>query len=244
MSRGLIEMGKPISKDDFLAKKRDYSPLLVHLTRNTEDYIEEYGKIPISAKQALDNILSEKTLRAFNYKYCLFGPSLAAQSGSLQDKFKVVCFTETPIDQIDVLLENVIERDFKLEPYGLVFEKKYVREKGGNPVFYLTKDIARVLLKSLFPSLCKNDLPGNVTPEQASRLLALVTVCEEGNDWHWEREWRIVGNLEFNPADDIYCGLCPEEDILYFESSYRGVKFISPTWGINKILDKLVKPNQ
>ena len=237
-------MGEPISKDDFLAKKRDYSPLLVHLTRSSEDYTEEYGGTVISAKEVLNSILNEQTLRAFNYKYCLFGPSLASQSSSLQDKFKVVCFTETPIDQIDVLLENVIERDFKLEPYGLVFEKKYIRKNEGNPVFYVTKDIARALYRSLFDSLLRNDLPPKVTPEQAGKVLALVTVCEEGNDWHWEREWRIVGNLEFNPAKDIYCGLCPEEDMLYFESNYPGVKFISPTWGINKILDKLVKPNQ
>ena len=72
------------------------------------------------------------------------------------------------------------------------------------------------------------------------KLLALTTICDEGNDWHWEREWRIVGNLEFK-LNDIYCGLCPEKEIPYFESKYAPVIFISPYWGINKILDKLVK---
>ncbi len=228
-------MGERISQRDFLDKKKDYSPLLVHLTREGE-----INGVAMTARYRLNSILSDKTLKAFNYKYCLFGPNLASQSSSLQDKFKVVCFTETPVDQIDVLLEDVIERDFKLEPYGLVFEKKYIREKGGNPVFYVTKDIARAIYRSLFQSLCDNKLPDNVTPEQASKLLALVTVCEEGNDWHWEREWRIVGNLEFN-LSDIYCGLCREEEISYFESSYPGVEFISPAWGIARILDKLVE---
>ncbi|MBA7678327.1 hypothetical protein ES703_86600 [subsurface metagenome] len=63
--------------------------------------------------------------------------------------------------------------------------------------------------------------------------------CDETIDFHWEREWRIVGNLKFD-LNDIYCGLCPEGDISYFENKYVPVKFISPYWGINKILDKLV----
>ena len=43
--------------------------------------------------------------------------------------------------------------------------------------------------------------------------------------------------LQFD-LSDIYCGLCPEEEISYFENKY-GVMFIDPHWGINKILDKL-----
>jgi hypothetical protein len=142
----------------------------------------------------------------------------------------VVCFTETPIDQIGVLLHKVSGRNFKPDPYGLVFKKEYIRQQGGNPVFYITKEIA----KPLWPLY--NDEPSG----EVCKLLALVTVCEEGNDWHWEREWRIVGNLQFD-LEDIYCGLCPTNDISYFENKYSPVKFISPYWGINKILDKLVR---
>ena len=112
-------MGEPMFQEEFLSKKKDYSPLLVHLTREGE-----INGVEMTARDRLNSILSDKALKAFNYKYCLFGPSLDSQSSSLQDKFKVVCFTETPIDQIYVLLTEVIGRDFKLEPYGLVFEKK------------------------------------------------------------------------------------------------------------------------
>ena len=74
---------------------------------------------------------------------------------------------------------------------------------------------------------------------QEKKLLSLVNKCDEEYDFHWEREWRVVGDLAFK-LTDIYCGLCPDEDISYFESTYKPVKFISPHWRINKILRKLV----
>jgi len=227
-------MDEELSTEEFLDKKRDYSPFLVHLTK---DYTDEAVNIFMPAKEVLEQILDDKTLLAVNYKYCYFGPNLESRSSSLQNKFKVVCFTETPLDQIDVLLNKVIGRNFEPKPYGLVFEKKYIREKGGNPVFYVTKEIARPLYDSLYIPLCAEG--EEQISEKICKLLALVTICEEWNDWHWEREWRIAGNLEFD-LNDIYCGLCPEEDIDHFENVYEPLIFISPYWGINKILDKLV----
>ena len=225
-------MVNQLSGEEFLDKKRDYSPLLVHLTKD-----DRYDESIISAKDVLDTILSEKTLKAFNH-FCLFSPNLEeSQDVSLEDEFKVVCFTETPIDQINVLLTEVSGRNFKPKPYGLVFKKEYIRQQGGNPVFYTTKEIASPLW-SLYWSLSEEE------QEQSSgevcKLLALVNRCDEDMDFHWEREWRIVGDLQFN-LDDIYCGLCPKGNIAYFENKYSQVKFISPYWGINKILDKLVK---
>ena len=221
-------MVEPLTREEFLDKKRDYSPFLVHLTKDDFDYA---GEFLISAQDVLDTILSETTLKAFNH-FCLFSTNLErSQNVSLQDKFKVVCFTETPIDQINILLMELSERNFKPKPYGLVFKKEYIRQQGGNPVFYTTTQIAKPFW------LLYN---GESTSGEACKLLSLVTVCQEGNDWHWEREWRIVGHLEFS-LDDIYCGLCPKESITYFENKYSKVKFISPYWGINKILDKLVE---
>ncbi len=231
-------MDEPLTGKALLDRKRDYSPLLVHLTKDNVYYdYEDDEEYDISAKDVLDTILSETTLKAFNH-FCLFSPNLEeSENISLQDKFKVVCFTETPIDQIDVLLTEVSGRDFKPKPYGLVFKKDYVRQQKGNPVFYTTKEIAHPLWSSLYWPLLEKD------EEQSSgetcKLLALVNRCDDTMDWHWEREWRIVGNLEFG-LNDIYCGLCPPEDISHFEKNYRPVKFISPYWGINKILDKLV----
>lgn len=219
-------MDKELSIEELLDKKRDFSQLLVHLTRDDEFQ---------SAKEVLETILDEQTLRAYNH-FCLFSPNLKElEDTALQEQFKVVCFTETPIDQIEVVLNLVKERKIEFKPYGLVFKKDYIKQQGGNPVFYITKEIAKPIWDLYWP------LNSDKKPSfnRICKLLALFTVCEEGNDWHWEREWRTIGDLKFN-LNDVYCGLCPEAGIEYFENKYYQVKFISPFWGISKILEKLV----
>ena len=217
-------MKDPVPRSDFLDKKRDYSHLLVHLTR------EDSG---VSAKEVLETILDEQTLRVYHY-YCIFQKEISSLDEALQNKFKVVCFTETPIDQIEVLLERVEGRVFQPEPYGLVFKKDYIGEKGGNPVFYMPYHLS-IPLWQIF-----NNAKENQFSLGENRLLALVNKCDNTIDFHWEREWRIVGDLEFK-LEDLYCGLCEEDDIPYFEDNYKPVIFISPRWGIKRILDKLVK---
>jgi len=204
---------------------------LVHLTKDSKDI---NGNLQMLAKDVLDKILKEKTLKAFNH-FFPYSPSLKSQDASIIDKFRVVCFTETPIDQIDVLLNKGVQKQFNPEPYGLVFKKEYIREMGGNPVFYATLKIAKPLWEYLYHPHVEGK---EQVPDNLCKLLALVTKCQEGHDFHWEREWRIVGNLDFK-LNDIYCGLCPQEEMPNFESKC-GVKFIDPYWGINKILDKLV----
>lgn len=215
---------KLISLEEFLDKKRDFSHLLVHLTRSDESF---------PAKEILHTILSEQTLRAYNAFFIYKNDLERPESNSLRKNFKVVCFTETPIDQMAALLQPLEGRQNQFEPYGLVFQKKYIRKMGGNPVFYITKKLAQPL-GQLY------DAQKKVVHSETCRLLALVSVCEEHNDWHWEREWRVVGDLHFT-YDDVYCGLCPEEDILYFRDKYKRVKFIDPRWGNKKLVDELVK---
>ena len=99
-------------------------------------------------------------------------------------------------------------------------------------MFYVSKDIAEPLYNKFYEPHIQGK---EQTSQELCILLALVTIFEEGNGWHWEREWRIVGDLEFK-RDNIFCGLCPEHAIQEFEDFYELIKFISPSWGINKIL--------
>jgi hypothetical protein len=218
------------TRDEFLDGKRDYSPYLVHLTK---DAVNEEGYLDADAQDALDSILEQKILYACNH-FFPYSKNLNNQKPSVIDKFRVVCFTETPIDQIGVILYKSIKRKFNPEPYGLVFTKEYIREKGGNPVFYVALKTAKPLWQYLYQPHIegKEEVPDNIC-----KLLALVTECQKGNDWHWEREWRIVGNLEFK-LSEVFCGLCPDNEIAYFENKYPPIKFISPTWDYKRILAK------
>jgi hypothetical protein len=137
------------------------------------------------------------------------------------------------MDQIGTILKPLPKRLYQPEPYGLVFEKEYIRAKEGNPVFYIKSEIAKPLSKIYSDQKQQAD-------DKMCRLLALITICENWNDWHWEREWRIVGDLKFN-LENVYCGLCPEEDIDYFCNKYKPVKFIDSRWESKRILDELVK---
>jgi len=208
----------------FLDKKTDFSYLLVHLTRSNG---------PLSAREILCTMLDERTLRAYNPFFVYKNDLEKPESAHLKEKFRAVCFTETPIDQIGALLQPLEGRYNQPESYGLVFRKKYIREMGGNPVFYVTKKIAKPLGQLYDQQKTRAD-------SETCRLLALVSVCEEGNDWHWEREWRVVGDLHFE-YDDVYCGLCPEDEIADFRDNYKRVKFIDPRWGNKKLVDELVK---
>jgi hypothetical protein len=223
-------MVEELSLDTFLDRKQDYSPFLVHLTRDGLDLL---GDPAVPAKDVLEVILDEKTLRAYHY-FCLFQDDIASQDDKTKNGFKVVCFTETPIDQIEVLTKRVEGRTKEFEPYGLVFTKDYISEKKGNPAFYVKESIFDPFWKLY------NDAKGRGFSLGENKILALVNKCDKSFDFHWEREWRIVGDLEFE-LKNVYCGFCPEEDISYFQKKHEPVKFISPYWGINKILDKLVK---
>jgi len=214
------------TKEEFLDKKKDYSPFLVHLTRNNGER---------SSKEILECILKEQVLKAYNY-FCLFNNKLNVLNDDIKNRFKVVCFTETPIDQINLLLERVQGRNKRFESYGLVFEKNYIRKKvrGGNPTFYAAESLFDTLWQ-----IYESAEDSNFSHEEYN-FLALVNKYDTNVDFHWEREWRITGNFKFELAE-IFCGLCPEKEMTFFETIYSPVKFISPTWGINKILYKLVK---
>ena len=224
---------EPITQEEFLQAKEDYSKYLVHLTRLKD------GR---SGSKILDMILHEKTLRAYQH-HCYFDKNLEQpDSVEIKDQFKVACFTETPLGQIDALLQPLLGRWYLFEPYGLVFEKKFIREMGGNPVFYVTRAVAQPLWK-LYWKVKGNEFEGELH-KSTCRTLALVSLCDDRkdakHDWHWEREWRIVGDLHFDYTD-VYCGLCPEDEIGYFRSNFGEVPFIDPTWRPKRLLDELVK---
>ena len=219
----------------FLNNKQDYSQFLVHLTKDDLFALPGGENQVIPAREVLNRILDEQKLKAFNH-FFPYSPNLILQNTSTIKKFNVVCFTETPIHQINILLDKAIKKNFKPEPYGLVFTKEYIRKKGGNPVFYVTKKIAHPLWQYLYEPYVEGKAQA---PDDICKLLALVTVCQERNDFHWEREWRVIGDLEFD-LKDIYCGLCPEDEISHFTDKYSSVKFISPTWDYWHILAKVV----
>ena len=76
--------------------------------------------------------------------------------------------------------------------------------------------------------------------DESWHLLPFVNAMHERYDFTWEREWRVLGDLTFQPSD-IVCVILPEtgaED-LRAELIKSGVAAVSPSWNYERIVQEL-----
>ena len=222
--------------------RNDISPFLVHLTRDTDKV----------ARLNLESILDSKSLKygpePFSDAIYGFDPVNLTPAIKL-NFFSAISFTETPLSEIHNLLD-IAYRKIQLKPYGLVFFKPKLKAKGVSPVIYVNNmngdmdDVVRAMCGLVYTQSAA-----------AMRILPLVAVFgkflrpirgpyyEENIDFTWEREWRFVsGTNEFRfDHDDVFMGLCPHDEIPYFESRFSWLRFIDPKRNIKWYAEKLVE---
>lgn len=218
-----------LSAEYVKARRADLSSFLVHLTRQYD------GR---SARQSLLGILRAKQIKAMNF-CCIFQRELEQLEGAPSKPFKVVCFTETPLGDINYLSMEMAGRTKQLKPYGLVFRKKSIINAGGNPVFYLTTSSSsgkkrQAALWNCFKVARKAGLQYH---EYAS-FLPLVNKVDATHDFSFEREWRVVGDFRFLHRD-VFLGLAPVEAMAEMEGRFRAFPWVSPRWGRDQIIEKL-----
>ncbi|HEX3149667.1 MAG TPA: hypothetical protein VHR66_16445 [Gemmataceae bacterium] len=185
-----------------------------------------------TARDNFENILSTKTICALGV-HCLHGDRIRALPEKKQKQFRVACFTETPLDQLGTLLD-VGFRKFQLEPYGFVFQRDYLCQKGAQPAIYINDYVpnrSRGAADCLFEIGVKNGFSGRTWP-----LLPLVNVMHDGYDFTWEREWRVIGDVDFQ-FDDLAAVILPEDEYDLRDRMTRiGVPAIDPKWGYEKLV--------
>jgi hypothetical protein len=229
--------------EDILRFRADISPFLVHLTKNC-------GKT--SASDVLDEIIGDQFListdaSASDARFAVpLGEGTRIERARL---FNAVSFSETPITEIHCLLE-IAYRQINLQPYGLVFLKDRLKERGVSPVLYINNEQGDIdsVVRAL-AGLRKTNLAA------AQQLLPLVcifgtklkpvggTAVAGRVDFTWEREWRYPkanGRFRFD-ADDVFVGLCPHDEITYFQRLFRRVPFIDPCRNVKWYSEKLVQ---
>lgn len=106
--------------------------------------------------QRLDNILWEQQLRGF--------PPFGADVDR-----PMICLSESPPDHLRWLVT-----DRQWPPWGLFFERQYVYEQDGGPVWSVRSAQYDCL-----------------TPEQRAWAVRLDTTPGRRSDWLFEREWRM-----------------------------------------------------
>lgn len=138
----------------------------------------------LTPQQRLNNILWEQRILGF--------PSFGADRNQ-----PMVCLSESPPKHMDWLLHS-----HQWPPWGVLFQRQWVYNKGGGPVWYArTKQHA------------------GLTYEQRPWVVRFNTTGANRSDWVHEREWRIPVPLD-NPA----LHLAPRNDvaaILVADRSWR-----------------------
>jgi hypothetical protein len=217
------------SAEYLLSRRNDLSSYLVHLTRS-------YGKR--TSEDNLRRILNRERLLARN-PHCLFSSRIDRLTSDQSDLFNTVCFSEIPLSDLNYLTHKMEGRSCNLSQYGLVFDKAVVRDSGGNPVFYVdtrsSEGKARCdALWRCFRTATKKDDANHCYYS----FLPFVNKAGLNYDFSWEREWRIVGDFDFERSD-VFLGLAPENKLAGLEASYPEIPWVSPRWGRDRMLSKL-----
>lgn len=229
--------------------REDLSRFLVHLTRDYD------GK---SASSNLIRILEEKKIYAKN-AHCLVMHKINQMGFSklLKSKFNTVCFTETPLTQIKQLVSEIEGRKIQLKPYGLVFWKDDLFDKGSGPAIYINAkgtSVSKFLLDefdSIFKKIATLKKLKKVESEHYKNIVhyySLINVVQDKHDFLWEREWRHHGNFTFRYIDVVaiiaknpkgFEKLCERR---LGKAKYEYIKkipIINPEWTYEELLEEI-----
>lgn len=231
------------------AIRDDISRFLVHLTR-------DYGKE--KARNNLVNILNQKTIEARN-AHCLVMHKIrnSGFSDVLRHKFDTVCFTETPLTQIKHICTNVKGRKIQLKPYGLIFWKNDLFQRGASPAVYINAKGTSIsnYLQDQFTKTF-NQVRTFKRLKQSEKIhysnivhyYSLINVVKDKHDFLWEREWRHHGNFKFKYRDIVAIIADSPEDFENLcqkklsDSKYKYIRklpLINPNWTFEELLEEL-----
>jgi hypothetical protein len=111
---------------------------------------------------------------------------LIPTGSKIRGHYKCVCFSEAPLPSLIDGLVNPFAYS-RYSPFGLMFHKTHIFQKGGRPVIY------------------EPDEEYTVLPDDARwRHMIYEPLTDPPIDFTWEREWRIrCETLEFGPHNVV-----------------------------------------
>lgn len=221
--------------DEVRELRGDLSTWLVHLTKGNI-----FGQADRqrwwTPKECLENILKHDALAAvkpvgqFNYTNWYTKVN--------QDDLKAVSFTETPLNEIFLFI-GIKYKSLSFSPYGLVFDREELSKSPiyAAPVLYFSQPDGDPRFLNIFNQLEQQHCSSY---KDVLYLFDKFGKTYAGADYNfmWEREWRIKGHFK-NVRKYVKFGLCPEDEIVSFESQFPGMTFIDPFFNSRQIEAKL-----
>lgn len=207
---------------------------MVHLTRDHDGH---------SASENLRSILQAGSITARSAMG--WARDIASElGGAAEESQRVVSFSETPLEHIYSLFADIPNRRIGLQPYGVSFTKMVARRKGVNPVWYVDMTPGRdwVIAKALNTLREEAANSDTFADHPAAKILPFIegmgTWPGSQKEFWWEREWRHVGNFNFD-INEVALVLCPEAEHDTFDGLAPG-KLVDPAWSLERIIAKLV----
>ncbi len=237
------------TRQNIMNQRGDLSPFLIHLTRDglfSTDPTQAKTQT-VHAKNSLVKIIHDKKIVArsamgyFNYKVAW--PERGRNLSSLVQRnwLYSACFTETPIDHIQVQFQTIPGRSCHFKNYGLAFFDETARKRKANPVFYV--DTKNQAMRDGFDDMASAtnciDYKGIMPFVEGFGSPWFPTFYGPSEiDFRWEREWRASADFDFL-FPEVAFGICPENEIPYFEALTSGeIKFVDVS---NPVQLKLAK---
>ncbi len=225
---------------EILRRRSDLSTFLVHLTRDGGG---------TTAKARLKSILASGTIEART----MFGHAKHALEGQHLDckSQKCVCFTETPIEHVNLVLQEIGDRMCQFKPYGIAVTKKMGRVAGVNPVWYVDITPGHYWLSNKINAMIQQALQaGNFDGSDISAITPFIEQMGSGQaadgsgykkEFWWEREWRKVGDFCVPPTCIAFC---PEAEIREFQehvlyTQFEDVRCVDPCWSLEQTIAHL-----
>lgn len=240
---------------ELLARRSDLSTFVVHLTRRSEQ----------PARQNLESILRDGCVFARS----AFGPAAKALADrGLHDCLacqQVVCFTETPLEHIHLLLEPItdLSRACEFEPYGIATTKRLARDTAVNPVWYtditpkghdwLMNSVNALITQAVDNVVTRRaggDAAAHFKQYDVAKLAPFIEQMGSGSttsgrayqkEFWWEREWRHRGDYLL-PIWFIVLAPAEEHEALEaLMQSFWGCSrpLLDPRWGLEEIIGRL-----
>jgi len=161
-------------------------PLLLHLTRNLDDLASILRGGKVAARNPFGALHDHSTLATGQH---------------------VVCLSELGLEHVEELATG------RHTPVGIGLHRAWAAAQGAAPVWYLPRETpVQQHVFNLVKQLAYEREPDPDHP--LWQLTPFIDYPQEGGtyDFRWEREWRVRGDLQFDPLPDIAVLFAPERD--------------------------------